>query len=197
MPGELRDAPLAIAYKTFYDGLSYLRRLWGAIMPEEYGDDRLIFELSSDDAIELDLLGEGFAGLARQFRRHLEDEGADPNKVPSKLFVTQLKSNSIEFELATAAALYVYATAAADGYVIWTDFYNRIRRTLDYLAGRIPRPTKYTREDATDYDAFLRTIAGKRGAKLNVRRAKFHQKTISQKFKKYVRKYQEFSKLGI
>ena len=122
-------------------------------------------------------MGEGFSGLARHFRRHLEDEGIDPVKAPSKLFVTGLRSNSIEFELATLAALYVFTTAAVDGFVIWTDFYNRVKKTIDYLAGHTPRPGKYSREDAKDYDSFLRTIAGKRGAKLNVRRAKFHKKT--------------------
>lgn len=146
-------------------------------MPQEYGEDRLIFKLSSDDAIELDSLGEGFAGLARIFRRHLVDEGIDPDKAPAKLFVTDLKSGSVEFELATLAALYVYAQSAADGAVIWLDFYERVKGTLKYLAGRGGRPSKYTKEDAQDYDSFLRTITGKRGASLRVRRAKFQQKT--------------------
>jgi len=162
--------------KTFYDA-PYIRRLWGASMPEKYGDDRLVFELSSDDHIELDLLGEGFAGLARHFHRHLEEGGLDPEKAPSKLFVTQLQSNSVEFELATLSLLYAYVTSAADGFVIWTDFYGKVRRTLDYLTGRETRPDNYSLEDAKDYSAFLRTIAGKKGARLNVRRAKFHQKT--------------------
>lgn len=168
---------LEIIRETFYDGLLHVRRLWEGFMPAQYGEDRLVFELSSDDSIELDLLGEGFSGLARHFQRHLENEGIDPAKAPSKLFVTQLKSTAIEFELATLVALYAYVTIAADGLVIWTDFYDRIRKTLDYLTGRASRPKKYSREDAKDYDAFLSTIAGKKGARLNVRRAKFHQKT--------------------
>ena len=144
-------------------------------MPEEYGDDRLIFRLQSDDKIELDNLGEGFAGLARHFRRYLEDSGINPSEAPSKLFVTDLKSGSVEFELATLASLYIYATAAADGVVIWSEFYERIHRVFDYLAGRAPRPSNYTRHDARDFDAFLRTIAGKKGARLNVRKARFSQ----------------------
>lgn len=168
---------LALAVNSFSDLYSYLHRLWEGFMPQEYGDDRLIFDLHADDAIELDRLGDGFAGLARHFRRHLADSGIDPGDAPSKLFVTDVKAGSVEFELATLVGLYVYGTAAADGFVIWTEFYGRVQSTLDYLAGRAPRPKGYTRADAQDYDSFLRTIAGKRGAKLNVRRAKFHQKT--------------------
>jgi hypothetical protein len=97
---------LAVAYKIVYDGISYVHRLWEAIMPQEYGDDRLVFQLCSEDAVELSHLGDGFAGLARHFHRHLEEEGVDPNDVPSKLFVTKLNSGSIEFELATLASFY-------------------------------------------------------------------------------------------
>lgn len=146
-------------------------------MPESYSDDRLIFKLSSNEPVELDLLGEGLTGLARHFRRHLQDEGIDPQDAPAKLFVTDIKTGSVEFELATLATLYLIATAGADGYLIWTQFYEKVRDNLEYLAGRIPRPEKYSRNDAKDYNAFLRTISGKRGANLNIRRAKFHQKT--------------------
>lgn len=146
-------------------------------MPEKYGDDRLIFNLSSEDDIELERLGDGFAGLARHFRRHLIDSGVDPEKAPSKLFVTDLRHGSVEFEVATAATLYVYALSAANGVVVWLDFYERVKNTLDYLAGRASRPENYNRDDARDYDAFLKTITGKRGASLRVRRAKFEQRT--------------------
>ena len=59
-------------------------------MPEEYSDDRLVFKLSSDDAVELDKLGEGFAGLAREFRRHLEQAGIRADTPQAKLFVTRV-----------------------------------------------------------------------------------------------------------
>ena len=82
-------------------------------MPQEFGEDRLKFRLSSDDAVELDALGEGFAGLARQFRRHLTDSGLDPDQVPAKLFVTNVKSSSIEFELATRSCPGVWCKSFA------------------------------------------------------------------------------------
>jgi hypothetical protein len=143
---------------------------------QEYSEDRLVFRLSSDDAVELDQLGEGFGGLARNFKRYLEGERVDPKEVSSKLFVTELKTGSVEFEVAALASLYTYASSSANGYLVWTQFYDRVRENLEYLAGRIPRPAKYTQEDASDFDSFLKAISGKRGAHLNVRRAKFHKK---------------------
>ena len=125
-------------------------------MPQEYGDDRLTFRLCSREAVELDNLGDAFAGLARQFRKHLAENGIDQNDLPSKLFVTDIRSGSIEFEVASAVGLLYVATQAADQIVIWADFYQRIRDSFEYLARRIPRPSHYTRDDAKDYDAFLR-----------------------------------------
>lgn len=178
MINECDNGRLARLWKSIYDdSLAVGRRIWEAFMPEKYGDDRLVFHLHSEEPIELDNLGDGFAGLARQFKRHVEESGFKPDEVPAKLFVTRLKSGSIEFELAALLTLYMSVRDAADGFVIWTDFYERIRGTLGYLAGRVPRPQRYSIQDARDFDAFLKTIAGKRGGRLNVRRATFHQKT--------------------
>lgn len=164
-------------HKVLYDARLYAQRLYRALMPEEYSDDRLVFRLSSDDAIDLEALGDGFGGLARQFRRHLDESGVDPAKVQSKLYVTDLRTGSIEFEIGTALALYMVLQGAADGFVIWADFYNKLKQTFDYLTGNAARPKWYRRQDAGDFDKFLRTIAGKKGAALRVRRARYHQKS--------------------
>lgn len=178
MTAECDNSRLARLWKSLYErSRSVRRRIWEAVMPEKYGDNRLVFRLCSDEAIELDNLGEGFAGLARQFRRHLEESGLAADDVPAKLFVTRVKSGSIEFELATLAYLYMVAQGAANGLVIWTDFYDRIKRTLGYLAGHLPRPPSYSIQDARDFDSFIKTVAGKKRGRLNVRRAKFHQKS--------------------
>jgi|GEM_PF-3306283 len=167
---------LLIARKAFYDVNKTLRQLWGSIMPEEYGDDRLVITLRSDDAVELERLGESFGGLARQFRRHLEDEGVDPTEAPSKLLVTGVSQSSIEFELATLVALYSYATAGADGFLIWQGFYHRIRGVREYLVGHAPRPPHYTRQDARDLNAFFNVVASKKGSSVKIRRAKYHKR---------------------
>ena len=168
---------LASTLKCLYEGPHFLCWLWGAIMPDEYGDERMVITFSSDDPIELDKLGESFGGLARQYRRHLQSEDIDPDAVPAKLFVTSAKSGSIEFEVAPLLSLYRSLTSAVDGIVIWSDFFERVQNTLGYLSGSKSRPSGYNREDARDFDAFLNVVAGKRGGRLSAKRAKFHQKT--------------------
>jgi hypothetical protein len=150
---------------------------WVAAMPDEYSDERLVFRLHSEDPIALDTLGEGFAGLARQFRRHLEDNGFEPDEVSAKLLVTRVASGSIEFELATFMSLYMALQRTADGAVIWMDFYDRIKQILQHLAGQLPRPPRFTKVDARDFDAFLKTVAGKRNGRLSMTRARFEQRT--------------------
>jgi hypothetical protein len=114
----------------------YWSRLWlwlWELMPQEYADDRLIFKLSSEDAVELDKLGEGFAGLAREFQNHLQQSGIESAGAQAKLFVTNLRTSSVEFELATLASLYLMAHAAVEGVVLWSEFYDRIKNGLSDL----------------------------------------------------------------
>jgi len=159
-----------------YDLRKFVARLWGAIMPAEYGDDRLVIKLSSDDPVELDRLGEGLSALARQFERHLQEGGLAPSAAPAKLLVTDLKKSSIEIELAWLLALYPIAQSMADGALIWEQFFDRLRRIQEYLTGTAGRPANFRRQDAHDLNAFLGTVAGKRGARIGIKRAKFHRK---------------------
>lgn len=111
----------------------------------------------------------GTAGL-------LGASGIKPD-VNAKLLVTRVKTGSIEFELATLMAFYMYMQQSADGFVIWADFYDRVRRTLLYLSGRGPKPDDYNREDARNFNAFLGTVSGKSGARLSMKRARYIEKT--------------------
>ena len=146
-------------------------------MPQEYSDDRLVFKLSSEDAVELDKLGDGFVGLAREFDRHLAEAGVDRAGPQAKLYVTNTRYSSIEFELATPSGFFLAAQAAIGGAVVWAEFYDRVKAALEYLANKAPRPSTFDHIEAKNLDAFLRTVAGKRGAHINVRRARYHHKT--------------------
>jgi hypothetical protein len=165
-----------VVLASVYGYWSWLRQWVGRLMPE-YADDRLVFKLSSEDAVELDKLGEGFAGLAREFSRHLGSAGIDSAVPQAKLFVTDIRTGSIQFEIATVAGTLLAIHAAVDGFTVWADFYDRIKGGLEYLANRAPRPEKFDSVEAQNLDAFLNTVAGKRGANINVRRAHYHHKS--------------------
>lgn len=162
---------------SIYSYWSRLRQWLGELMPDKYSDDRLVFKLSSDDAIELDKLGDGFVGLAREFSRHLESSGQVPTGTQAKLFVTNVRTGSIEFELATVLGVLLAIHVAVDGITVWADFYERIKGGLEYLANRGKRPEKFDHIEAKNLDAFLNTVAGKRGGNINVRRARYHHRS--------------------
>lgn len=166
-----------VVLASAYGYWSRLRQWLGELMPEKYSDDRLVFKLSADEAIELDKLGEGFGGLAREFSHHLESVGLEPTGVQAKLFVTNVRTGSIEFELATVLGVLLAVHAAVDGITVWADFYDRIKDGLEYLASRKARPEKFDHIEAKNLDAFLNTVAGKRGGNINVRRARYHHRS--------------------
>src|SRR5690606_9062787 len=72
---------------------------------------------------------------------------------------------------------YAFLQNSADGFVIWADFYDRVRRTLLYLSGRGSKPDDYNREAARNFGAFLGTIGGKKGARLSIKRAKYVERS--------------------
>jgi hypothetical protein len=83
-------------------------------VPQEYGEDRLVFRLSSEDAVELDRLGDGFAALAREYQRHLAETGLDPTDAQARLFVTRVETGSIEFEVATVLGAWASIRTAVE-----------------------------------------------------------------------------------
>jgi hypothetical protein len=147
-------------------------------MPAEIGDQRIGFHLEADDPFELDGLGEAFAGLARQYEKLLEQSGIEKGQAPAKLYVTRIRSGSLSFEIGTTLlAAYSAVQAIADNTVLFDNFYKRLKAYFEYFAGRAERPNDLTRADAEDYDSFLQTVSGKRGARLKIRRAYYRKET--------------------
>lgn len=146
-------------------------------MPEEYLEERIFFKLCSAEDIEAERLGDAFVALAREYELHLADSGVSTDQVPAKLFVTRVRTGSIEFDIATVFALYMAAQGAADGFVIWAEFFERIKKTLSYLTGRGARPPSYNPKSAENFNAFLNTIAGQKGSSLRTGRGVYYEKT--------------------
>ncbi len=146
-------------------------------MQSEHSDDRLIFKLEADGLFDLDEIGAGFTALAHQFRRYLIERGVKPDDVPSKLLVTDLKSGSIELEVAAhMVAAYPAIFPFIYHGVIWTEFFERIAHAMHYLTGGTSkRPDNFDLVDASDFNAFLSAVMGKKSAKLGVKRAVFRK----------------------
>lgn len=167
------------AIRAATDAFSLLKRWVGGGMAE-CSEERLVFRFEIDEPVDIDALGDGFVALAAQFRRHLNQIGADPKQVPARLVVTDLRSGSVEFEIALPIVTMVAQAAMAVDYsLIWASFFEKIGNSISYLGGMAPRPANFDREDAKDFHSFLGVVQGKRKPGLNMRRAKFHGKTKS------------------
>jgi hypothetical protein len=174
------DGSLALFISRLYRcRLAVLRRAGGWLVASpDISDHRIDFRLDADDLFELDALGDGFAGLARQYEKVLVSAGMTPQLAPAKLYITKIRAGSLSFEIGTSLlTVYGAAHAVAENAVLFDDFFKRLREYFDYFVGKGSRPATMDRSDVSDFDGFLKTIAGKRGAALRIRRAVFKQTT--------------------
>lgn len=121
-------------------------------------------------------LTESFAGLARIYERHYRTPNA-AEPVP-KLYVMRLATGSILAEIAPYATMLGTIISTMDGGMVISDFTRRLYAGLKAFSD--PSPSSHpdparTREDAADLQAFVRPLAGKRGAHLNLRHARYER----------------------
>lgn len=167
-----------ILLKWLYNGWKYTLRLGGVqSMPRPVSDDRVIIRFDIDENIDLDELSEGFSALSRQYKKMLGEKGLSDEEAPSRLLVTRLESGSLETEIAFWGAAAAAVIQAADTTLIMTDFTNRVRNAIGYFAGRNERPGQLDKDDVSDFETFIKPLAGRKDAKLTVRRARYHEKT--------------------
>lgn len=140
-------------------------------------EERLIIELHhGDEPIALLNLTDSLAALAAFYERHYRAEG----EAAPKLFVTRLSSGSVIAEIAPYAEFFGQAMTAASYSVTVANFTHRLvagikafvdpakRLALPPAAGDAP-----DREDTKQLREFLKPLAGKTGAKLGIRNARF------------------------
>lgn len=141
--------------------------------PAEETPDRIILRLDPGGPIELGDLTGSFAALARLYERHYR-----PNGEPApKLYITRLETGSIIAEITPLIVLLGAAIVAMDNSMIVTDFTRRIVKGIKAFsnpteAGPLPGPPP-SREDAAELREFVRPIAGKRGASLGIKHARY------------------------
>ncbi|MBL28923.1 MAG: hypothetical protein CMM50_15380 [Rhodospirillaceae bacterium] len=138
---------------------------------EESGD-RLIVRLDPKGPIEVDDLTGSFAALARIYERHYRT-GGEP---PPKLYITKLESGSIIAEIAPFVYLLGAMIQAMDSSLIVGEFAKRLAKGIKAFSGSesIPDQEKAEiRSDAADIREFVRPLAGREGASLGLKHARF------------------------
>lgn len=142
---------------------------------EEPGD-RIIVTLEPGGPIELDDLASSFAALARFYERHHRAGGAQG--AAPRLFVSRLETGSVVAEIAPYVAVFGAAVYAMDASLIVSDFVRRLGNGIKAFAnpGPPPKGDAPTRADAADIAAFIKPIAGRKGAALGLRRARMEKR---------------------
>jgi hypothetical protein len=152
------------------------------MIDHEIGDDRAIIYLNGDGPIALEDLTDSFSALSRIYKRHFEQSQGEANP---KLFVSRLKTGSIEAEIVPLLMLVGSAVPYMDGAIIVRDFTKWVGGHVKTFAGigtdSKQQDTKLltgpiSQEDAKDLREFLKPISGKKGAELGVKHAKFSKK---------------------
>ena len=153
------------------------RWIRGAWMPKPASDDRLIVRFDLDDPMDLDDLSEGFIALSRQYRKMLGQRGITEDQAPTRLLVTRLESGSLETEIAFWSLVGWSVVQSMDASLIMSDFATRIRGAIAHFAGHGGRPPVLDQSDVSDFEKFIKPLAGRRNSKLTIRTATFREKT--------------------
>jgi hypothetical protein len=141
--------------------------------PADEAPDRIVLRLDAGGPIEVGDLTGSFAALARLYERHYR-----PNGEPApKLYITKLETGSIIAEIAPLILLLGTAVMAMDHTIIVTDFTRRLAKGIKAFsnpseAEEVPGPEP-SKEDAAEIREFVRPLAGKRGASLGIRHARY------------------------
>lgn len=139
-----------------------------------FGEDRAVIFFDGDGPVPLEDMTSSFAALARIYSHHFDAGGASP-----KLYVSKLKSGSIEAEIVPLLMVLGAAVPYMDGAIVVRDFTKWIGIHVKSLAqmGESAPPPALQKADASDLKEFLKPISGRRGAQLGVTHARFSEKT--------------------
>jgi hypothetical protein len=81
----------------------------GAAPLDGISEDRIILKYNTKNPIDLELLTESFMGLANQYPRSLEQLHRESDDTGARLFITKIRSGSIEAEIGVAATAFLSA----------------------------------------------------------------------------------------
>lgn len=141
----------------------------------EMGEDRAVIFFDGHGPVALEDMTDAFAALARIYARHFEPSRDETNP---KLYVSRLSSGSIEAEIVPLLMVVGGVIPYMDGAIIVRDFTRWVGTHIRHFAGMGTEPaTPISREDASDLREFIKPIAGKRGAQLGLKHARYSEKT--------------------
>ena len=153
------------------------------VATDDTSPDRIVIELDPGGLMELSGLVESFSGLTRYYERHF---APTPQQLPPRLYVSRLETGSVVAELVPYIVLVGALVHTMDGTMIVVDFTKRLAAAVRAFAdagdnAAPPTPTAdpapaISPDDAKDIQAFVRPLAGKKGAMLRIKHARLEKR---------------------
>lgn len=134
--------------------------------------ERITIKFDVDDPIDLLELAAAFAGISKQYLKHLKRtstlESLDEAEV--KLYVTSIKSNCITTELGPWAAAAFQTVQMIDWHNNLYDFVKIMHTYIQYFAGKANSVfgNQAKISDCREFKDILETVAGKRTGELTL-----------------------------
>jgi len=104
---------------------------------EDFGEHRIRLRYETKGPLQFDAVTEAFDALRGQYQDALRRNGLKPADASEvKLYVTDLRTGSLEAEIATAAVFFGTAVQVMDVSLIINDFTRRLGSLLGYMTGK-------------------------------------------------------------
>lgn len=146
---------------------------------KDYSAERLVIRYEIEGGFDVEELTESLSGLAREFKALEAEKGLG---APAKLIITEMKSGSLEYEIAMttllAAGLMSDGGGTLSTILTLFDLGERISSIIKYASGdEKKRPAELDQSTARNLEAFLKPIAGRRGAALRVKKVRYGERS--------------------
>lgn len=156
-------------------------QFWGRtiVADKDYSAERLVIRYEIEGGFEVNALTESLSGLAREFKALEAERGGDGS---ARLIITEMKSGSLEYELAYTGLL-AYGLLGGGGTSVSTiltlfDLGERIKGIIKYVSGEEEeRPKELAPSTARNMEAFLKPLAGRRGAALKLKKVRYAERS--------------------
>lgn len=140
------------------------------------GEHRIRLRYETNGPLQLDSVADAFAALEAQYVEALRRRGYKPGGGTAKLYVTELRSGSLEAEIAAAAVVLGAAVQAMDVSLVIHDFSQRLRSLLAWFAGRSDERPPMERRDVDHVCQLLEVVKDRPDAAMLLQQSRIVQR---------------------
>lgn len=128
-------------------------------------NDKLQITINNTKPVVLTELTIALLGVGHQFQRFIENETTEQHQIGSELYIKEVRSGSVVFELVAQAIPVVPLLWQGGSLVEWVSYSKSV---IDWLTGKIEKaPKDITKQDLKQWNNILEPIAKDNGSQMN------------------------------